>query len=67
MADSSSIDSNNKRYIFIVFISKEINSNKLLEYLGRNSLVIYLAHFIFYKLYISMVISWFNMSVVIST
>lgn len=51
---------------FIVFFSKKISSNKLLEYLGRNSLVIYLAHFIFYQIYLNIVIDWFNVSKVIS-
>lgn len=34
---------------FILYVSLLINNNTILEYLGRNSLVIYLVHFFFYK------------------
>lgn len=42
---------------FILYISRIINLNKLLQYFGRNSLVIYLTHFIFYRIYIYIYIS----------
>lgn len=51
----------------VLYISKVIGHNRALEYLGRNSLVIYLVHFIFYRLYLSVVIDLFNKSVFIST
>ena len=51
----------------ILYVSKRINTNKVLEFLGRNSLVIYLAHFGFYRLYLSACIGWFNLSGLIST
>lgn len=50
----------------IIGISKRINTSRILEYLGRNSLVIYLAHFIFYRIYLSIVVDWFNLSWLIS-
>lgn len=50
----------------VLYISKAIGSNRVLEYLGRNSLVIYLAHFIFYRFYLSFVINLFDKSVFIS-
>lgn len=51
---------------FIIYLSKKIGKNSVLEYLGRNSLVIYLAHFIFYKIYIGMASEWFDISPFIS-
>lgn len=47
---------------FIVYVSKKINCSRVLEFLGRNSLVIYLAHFIFYKIYLGWVSGWFEIS-----
>ncbi len=52
---------------FIIFLSRKINNNRLFEYFGRNSLVIYLAHFIFYNIYLGMVAEYFNISPLIST
>lgn len=51
---------------FIMYLSKKINCNSVLEYLGRNSLVIYLAHFIFYKIYLGLAAEWFGISPLIS-
>ena len=52
--------------LMILFISDKIKANKILEYLGRNSLVIYLSHFFFYRLYIYLVLPLFNQSVISS-
>lgn len=50
----------------ILAASRRIGSCRVLEYLGRNSLVIYLAHFIFYRVYLSLVAGWFNVSALMS-
>lgn len=52
--------------LFLLYVSKIINSNRVLEYLGRNSLVIYLAHFIFYRIYLSVVAGLFGTSAIVS-
>lgn len=46
----------------IFWISRKIGSNPLLEYLGRNSLVIYLLHFTLYEILMGVVIEHFNVS-----
>lgn len=51
---------------FLMYICRIINHSSILEYLGRNSLVIYLAHFIFYKIYLGLVAGWFCESTIIS-
>lgn len=53
--------------LLILQISKRIRVNAVLQYLGRNSLIIYLVHFSFYELYLSLVINWFDKSTLIST
>lgn len=52
--------------LMILFISDKIKANKILEFLGRNSLVIYLSHFLFYRLYIYLVLPLFNQSGILS-
>lgn len=50
----------------ILAASRRIGACSMLEFLRRNSLVIYLAHFIFYRAYLSLVAGWFNGSVLMS-
>ena len=53
--------------LMILQISKLIKVNQLLQWLGKNSLIIYLVHFLFYQIYLSLASGWFNQSVWIST
>lgn len=50
----------------ILAASRRIGVCSALEFLGKNSLVIYLAHFIFYRIYLSLVAEWFNVSTLMS-
>lgn len=46
----------------ILKVSKIIDHSIILEYLGRNSLVIFLSHFAFYRMYIYLSLPYLNMS-----
>jgi fucose 4-O-acetylase-like acetyltransferase len=48
---------------FILAISKRIGSSMILEYLGRNSLVIFLLHFTFYKVFLECALPFIGQSV----
>lgn len=50
----------------IMKISSMINQNGILEYLGRNSLIIYLLHFIFYRIYIYVFAPYFGVNTALS-
>jgi peptidoglycan/LPS O-acetylase OafA/YrhL len=51
---------------FILGLSKQIKVSPLLEYLGRNSLVIFLLHFTFYQIFISYVLPYLGRSIYLS-
>jgi len=50
--------------IAIICVSKSIKNHKSLEWIGKNTLVIYLLHFQFYQIYIRIVNSFFNLSII---
>ena len=52
--------------ITILEVSKLINRSKVLEYLGKNSLVIYLIHFMFYRIYIYLALPYFGQNAFLS-
>jgi fucose 4-O-acetylase-like acetyltransferase len=51
---------------FILSISDKIKSSRVIEYLGRNSLVIFLLHFTFYQLYLTIAMPYFGRTVCVS-